>query len=66
VERLRPVDIEREFRRHGSFLLVDTDGRLTWWGGDGSKALEDLAKSLTGRHAEMANFLIAQAKGVRR
>ncbi len=61
MEWLKPIeDVEAEFRRHGSFLLVDTNGKLMYYASRAAKSAK-LIESLKGRSAEMVNFLIARA-----
>jgi hypothetical protein len=62
VEWVKPIDeIEFDFRRHGSFLLVDTTGELKYYGR--KTALNDrLVASMKGRGKEMVKFLIARAR----
>lgn len=66
MEWVKPIDeVEADFRRQGAFLLVDATGRKVWFfksGGD-AVTMNRMTSSLKGRTQEMANFLIARAKG---
>lgn len=58
MERLRSIrELEEDFRRHGSFLLV-MDGRIKFYGRK-TDAIAQLAKELSGRCNEMIKFLTA-------
>lgn len=64
MDWVRPLDeIEAEFRRHGSFLLVDTDGQLRYYGlSKCTPAQQKLLDSMKGRTSEMAKYLTARAR----
>lgn len=62
MEWLKPIEeVEANFRRHGTFLLVDTNGELKYYGKKTAVNIK-LAASLKGRGTEMVKFLTARAR----